>query len=69
MTEEERMKEVERIAERSRRTIKVPPDQQRIIRIVRYKSGKLTTRTGTLEEVFQTAKQMECLYGPIEHIE
>lgn len=69
MTEEERLKEVERIAEKSRRTVKIPPDQQRIIHIVRYKSGKLTTRTGTLEEVLQTAKQMECLYGPIEHIE
>lgn len=69
MTEEERMREVERISKRTRESVKIPPDQQRIIRIVRYKSGKLATRTGTLEEVLQTAKQMEDLYGPIEHIE
>ena len=41
MTEEERMREVERISRRTKESVKIPPDQQRIIRIVRFKSGKL----------------------------
>jgi hypothetical protein len=63
MTEEERMREVERISKRTRESVKIPPDQQRTIRIVR------SSYVGTMEEAIQKAKEMEGLYGPIEHIE
>ena len=69
MTEEERIREVERISRRTRESIKIPPDQQRIIRIVRFRSGTLASYVGTLEEATSKAKKMECFYGPIEHIE
>ena len=69
MTEEERTREVQRISERSSRSVKVPQEQQRIIRIVRFQSGNLTSYIGTLEEATGKAKEMECLYGPIQHIE
>lgn len=69
MTEEERIKEVERISRRTRESIKIPPDQQRTIRIVRFRNKKLVTYTGTMEEATRKAKEMEGLYGPIEHIE
>ena len=69
MTEEERMREVERISRRTKESVKIPPDRQRIIRIVRFKSGKLATYTGTLEDAIRNAKRMEDLYGPIVHIE
>lgn len=68
MTEEERMREVERISRRTQKSVKLPPEQQEIIRIVRYKAGNMRTYTGTLEKVTQEAKKMECLYGPIEQI-
>lgn len=69
MTEEERMREVEQISRRTKESVKIPTDQQRIIRIVRFKSGKLETCIGTLEDAIRNAKRMEDLYGPIEHIE
>lgn len=69
ITEEERMREVERISRRTKEFVKIPPDQQRIIRIVQFKSGKLATCIGTLEDAIRNAKRMEGLYGPIEHIE
>ena len=68
MTEEERMREVERNSRRTKEFVKIPPDQQRIIRIVRSKSGKLATCIGTLEDAIRNAKRMEGLYGPSEHI-
>lgn len=34
MTEEERIREVEQISRRTKESVKIPPDQQRIIRIV-----------------------------------
>lgn len=46
MTEEERIREVEQISRRTKESVKIPPDQQRIIRIVRFKSGKLATCIG-----------------------
>ena len=69
MTEEERIREVEQISRRTKESVKLPPDQQRIIRIVRFKSGKLATCIGMLEDAIRNAKRMEELYGPIEHIE
>ena len=59
MTEEERIREVERISRRTKESVKIPPDQQRIIRIVRFKSGKLATCIGTLEDAirYQTYKK------------
>ena len=69
MTEEERMKEVERISRRTRESVKTPPDQQRTIRIVRFRNKTLTSYVGTIEEAIRKAKEMEGLYGPIEHIE
>lgn len=69
MTEEERKREVERISRRSQKTVKIPSEQQKIIRIVRFKTGNPRTYIGTLEEATRKAKEMECLYGPIEHIE
>ena len=69
MTEEERIREVEQISRRTKESVKIPPDQQRIIRIVRFKAGNLASYIGTLEEATRKAKEMECLYGPIEHIE
>ena len=69
MTEEERMREVERISRRTRESVKVPPDQQRTIRIVRFRNKTLASYVGTMEEAVQKAKEMEGLYGPIEHIE
>ena len=69
MTEEERTREAQRISERSSRSVKVPQEQQRIIRIVRFQSGNLASYVGTLEEATRKAKEMECLYGPIQHIE
>lgn len=41
MTEEERTREVQRISERSSRSVKVPQEQQRIIRIVASRVGTL----------------------------
>ena len=69
MTEEERMREVERISKRTRESVKIPPDQQRTIRIVRFRNKTLASYVGTMEEAIQKAKEMESLYGPIEHIE
>ena len=69
MTEKERTREVQRIYERSSRSVKVPQEQQRIIRTVRVQSGNLASYVGTLEEATRKAKEMECLYGPIQHIE
>ena len=53
MTEEERMREVERISRRTKESVKIPPDQQRIIRIVRFKmpsemQNEWKTSTGRL---------------------
>ena len=64
MTEEERMREVERISRRTKESVKIPPDQQRTIRIVRFRN-----KTLAMEEALRKAKEMEGLYGPIEHIE
>lgn len=69
MTEEERMREVEKISKRTRESVKIPPDQQRTIRIVRFRNKTLASYVGTMEEAIQKAKEMEGLYGPIEHIE
>lgn len=69
MTEEERMREVEQISKRTRESVKIPPDQQRTIRIVRFRNKTLASYVGTMEEAIQKAKEMEGLYGPIEHIE
>ena len=69
MTEEERKKEVERISRKTQKSVKTPSNEQRIIRIVRFKAGNLASYIGTLEEATREAKEMECLYGPIEHIE
>ena len=69
MTEEERMREVEWISRRARESVKIPPDQQRTIRIVRFRNKTLASYVGTMEEAVQKAKEMEGLYGPIEHIE
>lgn len=69
MTEEERIKEVERLSRKAKETIKVPPDQQRTIRIVRFRNKTLASYVGTMEEALRKAKEMESLYGPIEHIE
>lgn len=69
MTEEERMREVERISRRTKELVKIPSDQQRTIRIVRFRNKTLASYVGTMEEALQRAKEMEGLYGPIEHIE
>ena len=69
MTEEERIREVERISRRTRESIKIPADEQRIIRIVRFGNKTVASYVGTMEEAVQKAKEMEGLYGPIEHIE
>jgi hypothetical protein len=69
MTEEERKREVERISRKTLKSVKTPSNEQRIIRIVRFKAGNLASYIGTLEEATRKAKEMECLYGPIEHIE
>ncbi len=69
MTEEERMKEVERISRRTQEFVKIPADEQRIIRIVRFGNKTVASYVGTMEEARQKAKEMEGLYGPIEHIE
>ena len=69
MTEEERMREVERISRRTQESAKTPPDQQRTIRIVRFRNKTVASYVGTMEEAIRKAKEMECLYGPIEHIE
>ena len=69
MTEEERIREVERISRRTKESVKIPPDQQRIIRIVRFGNKTVASYVGTMEEAVQKAKEMEGLYGPIEHIE
>ena len=69
MTEEERIREVERISRRTKESVKIPPDQQRIIRIVRFGNKTIASYVGTMEEAVQKAKEMEGLYGPIEHIE
>ena len=69
MTEEERMREVERISRRTKELVKIPSDQQRTIRIVRFRNKTLARYVGTMEEALRRAKEMEGLYGPIEHIE
>ena len=69
MTEEERIKEVERLSRKAKETTKVPPDQQRTIRIVRFRNKTLASYVGTMEEALRKAKEMESLYGPIAHIE
>lgn len=69
MTEEERMREVEQISRKTKESVKIPPDRQRTIRIVRFKNKTLASYIGTMEEAFRRAKEMEGLYGPIEHIE
>ena len=69
MTEEERMREVERISRRTKESVKIPSDQQRTIRIVRFRNKTLASYVGTMEEALRRAKEMEGLYGPIEHIE
>ena len=71
MTEKERIREVERVSRKSkaRESVKIPPDQQRTIRIVRFKNKTLRSYIGTMEEATREAKKMEALHGPIEHIE
>ena len=69
MNEEVRLREVERISKRTRESVKIPPDQQRTIRIVRFRNKTLASYVGTMKEAIQKAKEMEGLYGPIEHIE
>ena len=69
MTEEERIREVERISRRTKESVKIPPDQQRTIRIVRFRNKTLASYVGIMEEALRKAKEMEGLYGPIEHIE
>ena len=69
MTEEERMKEVERISRRTQEFVKIPADEQRIIRIVRFRNKTLASYVGTMEEALRKAKYMAGLYRPIEHIE
>lgn len=69
MTEEERMREVERISRRTKESVKIPSDQQRTIRIVRSRNKTLASYVGTMEEAHRRTKEMEGLYGPIEHIE
>lgn len=69
MTEEERMREAERISRRTKESVKIPSDQQRTIRIVRFRNKTLASYVRTMEEAFRRAKEMEGLYGPIEHIE
>ena len=69
MTEEERMREVERISRRTKESVKIPSDQQRTIRIVRFRNKTLASYVGTMEEALRKAKEMEDLYRPIEHIE
>ena len=39
MTEEERKREVERISRKTQKSVKTPSNEQRIIRIVRFKAG------------------------------
>ena len=63
MTEEERMREVERISRRTRESIKIHADEQRIIRIVRFGNKTVESYVGTMEEARQKAKEMEGLYG------
>ena len=48
MTEEERIKEVERLSRKAKETTKVPPDQQRTIRIVRFRNKTLASYVGTM---------------------
>ena len=48
---------------------KIPADEQRIIRIVWFGNKTVTSYVGTMEEARQKAKEMEGLYGSIEHIE
>ena len=43
MTEEERKKEVERISRKTQKSVKTPSNEQRIIRIVRFKAGNLAS--------------------------
>ena len=62
MTEEERMREVERISRRTKESVKIPPDQQRTIRIVRFRNKTLASYVGTMEEALRKAKEMEGLY-------
>ena len=59
MTEEERKKEVERISRKTQKSVKTPSNEQRIIRIVRFKAGNLASYIGTLEEATRKAKEME----------
>lgn len=56
MTEEERMKEVERISRRTKESVKIPSDQQRTIRIVRFRNKTLASYVGTMEEAHRRAK-------------
>ena len=53
MTEEERMREVERISRRTKESVKIPPDQQRTIRIVRFRNKTLASYVGTMEEALK----------------
>ena len=69
MTEEERIREVEQISRRTKESVKIPPDQQQTIRIVRFRNKTLARYVGTMEEALRKAKEMEGLYGPIEHID
>ena len=66
---EERMREIERISRRTKESVKIPSDQQRTIRIVRFRNKTLASYVGTMEEAHRRAKEMEGLYRPIEHIE
>ena len=62
MTEEERMREVEQISRRTKESVKIPSDQQRTIRIVRFRNKTLASYVGTMEEAHRRAKEMD---GPL----
>ena len=57
MTEEERMREGERISRRTKESVKIPSDQQRTIRIVRFRNKTLASYVGTMEEALRRAKR------------
>lgn len=66
MTEEERMREVERISRRTKESVKIPSDQQRTIRIVRFRTtfnyaddSQLRYQKKILEERKSQAEQLK----------
>ena len=66
MTEEERKREVERISRKTQKSVKTPSNEQRIIRIVRFKAGNLASYIGTLEEATRKAIELREHYSGIE---